>query len=198
MEGRDIFALHDSGMKRRPIGMDSAMAERELRRMSGEEPRIVNKDPVTGQSLEMTVSEMDCPTHACAKELFAYWNDCVRAGDFVMGQHVPARAITRLMKNLNVIEPVGEDFRFRLVGSELRHRIGSDITGMLVSEVYPDVVVEGFLASLNKVVATGAPVFQAVRVTGHLGEVRRPEVVMVPMKSPDRTQTWILHCVFYW
>lgn len=168
--------------------------------MSGNEPRIVNKDPVTGQSLVMTVSEIEAPTHEGAKELFAYWNDCMRAGDFVMGQHVPARAITRLMKNLNVMEPVesGKDFRFRLVGSELNHRIGSDITGLLVSEVYPEAVVNGFLPSLNKVVATGVPVFQAVRVTGHLGDVRRPEVVMVPMKSPDRTQTWVLHCVFYW
>jgi len=166
--------------------------------MSAEEPSIVNKDPVTGQSLEMTVAEMEAPTHEGAKELFAYWNDCIRTGDFVMGQHVPARAITRLMKNLNVMEPVGKNFRFRLVGSELNHRIGRDITGLLVSEVYPEAVVKSFLASLNKVVETGVPVFQAVRVMGPVGEVRRPEVVMVPMKSPDRTQTWILHCVFYW
>ena len=166
--------------------------------MSAKEPSIVSKDPVTGQSLEMTVSEMEAPTHERAKELFAYWSECVRAGDFVMGRDVPARAITRLTKHLNVMEPVGDDFRFRLVGSELNHRIGHDITGMLVSEVYPEVVVKGFLASLHKVVETGVPVFQAVRVTGHLGDVRRPEVVMVPMKSPDRTQTWILHCVFYW
>ena len=74
-----------------------------------------------------------------AKELFAYWSDCRRAGDFVMGSDVPARAITRLTKNLSVTEPVGsgEDFRFRLVGSVLNHRLGRDITGMLVSEVYP-------------------------------------------------------------
>jgi hypothetical protein len=188
------------GGERGSFYVDKATVEQELRHVSVEEPRIVNTDPVTGQSLEMTVSEMDAPTHEGAKELFAYWSDCCRTGDFVMGQHVPARAITRLMKNLNVMEPVGsgEDFRFRLVGSELNHRIGRDITGMLVSEVYPEVVVKGFLSSLNKVVTTGVPVFQAVRVTGHLGDVRRPEVVMVPMKSPDRTQTWILHCVFYW
>jgi hypothetical protein len=174
--------------------------ERKLRQVSGKEPPIVNKDPVTGQSLEMTVSEMEAPTHEDAKELFAYWNDCIRAGDFVMGRDVPARAIMRLTKNLNVTEPVGsgEDFRFRLVGSELTHRIGRDITGMLVSEVYPEAVVKGFLASLNKVVATSTPVFQNVRVVGLLGEVRRPEVVMVPMKSPDRTATWVLHGVFYW
>jgi hypothetical protein len=160
---------------------------------------IVNTDPVTGQSLEMTVSEMDAPTHERAKEFFAYWNDCVSKGDFVMGRDVPARAITRLTKNLNVLEPLdaGEDFRFRLVGSELNHRIGRDITGMRVSEVYPELVVKGFLASLKKV-AAGTPVFQNVRVVGLLGEVRRPEVVMVPMKSPDLTATWILHGVFYW
>jgi hypothetical protein len=168
--------------------------------VSAEEPSIVNTDPVTGQSLEMTVSEMEAPNHEGAKELLAYWNDCCRAGGFVMGRHVPARAISRLTKNLNVTEPVGsgEDFRFRLVGSELTHRIGRDITGMLVSEVYPEIVVKGFLASLNKVIAVGTPVFQSVRVVGLVGEVRRPEVVMVPMKSPDETATWVLHGVFYW
>jgi hypothetical protein len=168
--------------------------------MSAKEPPIVATDPVTGQSLEMTVTEMQNPAHEDAKELFAYWSDCTRASDFVMGRDVPARAITRLTKHLNVIEPVGagEDFRFRLVGSELTHRIGRNITGMLVSEVYPDIVVKDFLASLNKVITTGTPVFQSVRVVGLVGEVRRPEVVMVPMKSPDRSATWILHCVFYW
>ena len=167
--------------------------------MSARERTIVNTDPVTGQSLEMTVHEMDAPTHEGAKEIFAYWQERCRTGDFIMGRDVPSRAITRLTKNLNVLEPIdaGEDFRFRLVGSELNHRIGRDISGMRVSEVYPDIVVKGFLASLNKV-AAGTPVFQNVRVVGALGDVRRPEVVMVPMKSPDRTATWILHCAFYW
>ena len=56
----------------------------------------------------------------------------------------------------------------------------------------------GLLVSLNKVLATNAPVFQDVRVSGLIGEVRRPEVVLLPMKSPDRTATWVLNGVFYW
>jgi len=167
--------------------------------MSAKERSIVNTDPVTGQSLVMTVEEMQEPTHEGAMAIFAYWQECCSRGDFVMGRDVPSRAITRLTKNLNVLEPMdgGQDFRFRLVGSELNHRIGRDISGMCVSEVYPEIVVKGFLSSLKKV-AAGTPVFQNVRVVGALGDVRRPEVVMVPMKSPDRTAIWILHCVFYW
>jgi len=168
--------------------------------VSARKPHIVNTDPVTGQSLEMTVREIEAPIHESAKEFFAYWSACSGAGDFVMGRDVPSRAISRLTKHLNVTEPVGsgEDFRFRLVGSELNHRIGRDITGMLISEVYPEPVAKSLLASLNKVLATNTPVFQAVRVSGLTGEVRRPEVVMVPMKSPDLTATWVLHGVFYW
>ena len=166
--------------------------------MSAKDSAIVNTDPVTGQTVEMTVSEMEAPTHEGAKELFAYWES--RGREFVMGRDVPSRAISRLTKNLNVLEPVGagEDFRFRLVGSELNHRIGRDISGMCVSEVYPESVVKGFLGSLNKVISVGTPVFQSVRVLGALGEVRRPEVVMVPIKSPDQKATWVLHGVFYW
>lgn len=166
--------------------------------MSAKDSSIVNTDPVTGQTVEMTVSEIEAPTHEGAKELFAYWQS--RAGDFVMGRDVPSRAITRLTKNLNVLEPIGsgEDFRFRLVGSELNHRIGRDISGMRVSEVYPEAVVKAFIGSLNKVIKDSTPVFQNVRVVGALGEVRRPEVVMVPIKSSDRTATWVLHGVFYW
>ena len=109
------------GGERGSICVYKPTVERDLQHVSGDEPRIVNTDPVTGQNLEMTVSEMDAPTHEGAKALLAYWSDCCREGDFVMGRHVPARAITRLMKNLNVMEPVGsgKDFRFRLVGSEL-------------------------------------------------------------------------------
>jgi hypothetical protein len=176
------------------------MVERELRQVSAKEPPIVSTDPITGQSLEMTICEIEAPTHEGVKELLAYWTACNRAGGFVMGRDIPSRAIARLTKHLVVMEPIGsgEDFRYRLVGSVLNHRLGRDITGMLVSDVFPETVVTDFLLSLNKAIATGAPVFQDVRVSGVLGEVRRPEAVLLPMKSPDQTATWVLNGVFYW
>jgi hypothetical protein len=168
--------------------------------MTDERAPIANIDPVTGQLLDVSFEELAAPLHSSAQELLAYWKTCRARGDFVMGRDVPARAIARLTKNFVVFESSRSpgDFRFRLVGSVLQDRFGRDVSGLLISEVYDSATAHSFQLSLDKVIGTQMPVFQVVRVKGVLGDVRWPETILLPMKSPDKCDDWILCGLFYY
>lgn len=168
--------------------------------MNAKGPPVTSTDPITGQSLRLEFTEQEAPSHAQAKELLGYWNECRSSGDFLMGRDIPSRAIARLTKHLSVLEPFddGREFRFRLVGTVLNDRFGRDITGMSILDVYDAEATESFVAALGKALAGDVPVFLDVRVRGILGEVRRPEAVLLPMTAPDGAAKWILAGVFYW
>jgi hypothetical protein len=167
--------------------------------LNDKKPPVTSTDPITGQSLRLAFEERAAPSHADAQALLDYWNVCRQNGDFVMGRDIPARAVARLTKNLFVLEPIeaGRNFRFRLVGTVLLNRFGRDVTGAAVSEVYDAAATKDLVASLNKVLASAAPVFLDVRVHGVLGEIRYPETVLLPMTSPDGHAAWVLGGVFY-
>jgi hypothetical protein len=166
--------------------------------MSSKRP-IASTEPITGQTVEIIFGERTEPSHEGVKEIVAYWNTCRQAGEFVMGRDVPARPIARLTKHLVVLEPIdaGADFLYRLVGSILNDRIGRDITGMLVTDVYAEVAAKSYMAALNRTIANDAPVFLESRARGLLDDLRRAEAVALPMKSPDGRAVWVLNCVFY-
>jgi hypothetical protein len=158
----------------------------------------VRIDPVTGQKLYLAFEEREAPSHPHARALLDYWNEICRSGDFVMGRDVPARTISKLMKHLTVFEPTDGDFRLRLVGDLIRQKYGYDATGMLVSEVYDPVAGQQFVSLLSNVVARGRPVVQDVRLRGVLDDIYRADLLLLPVKAPDREATWVLDGTFYW
>ncbi|MGN6146982.1 MAG: PAS domain-containing protein, partial [Rhizomicrobium sp.] len=139
------------------------------------------------------------PTHEQARELLAYWQERMGKGGFVMGRDIPSRQIAHLMKHLIVREPVegGRDFRNRLVGTVLMERLGRDVTGLLISDVYAPASAPAFIAALRKVIDTGKPVFLRAEVHGMVDTVRTAEGVLLPMKAPDGAANWTLNGVFY-
>lgn len=165
--------------------------------MDQNRPPVVSKDPITGQDIEISFVERSEPGHEGARQLLDYWRACRARGDFVMGSEVPAAAIARFMKNLIVLAPDNTSFRLRLVGNVLNERLGRDVSDMLVSEIYAEPAARAFEAALNETIVTDAPVFRTVRVRGLLDDVRRPEVILLPMRSPDRAASWVLAGVFY-
>ncbi len=48
------------------------------------------------------------PSHYDARHLFEFWRDRNDEGGFVIGQHVPSRALARVMSHLVVYEPLDE------------------------------------------------------------------------------------------
>lgn len=167
--------------------------------MSDNSGAITRTDPITGQALRIAFEDIGVLSHADALALLAYWRDCRQAHGFVMGRDVPSRAIARLTKHLVVLEPTGgaTDFRYRLAGAVLLQRLGRDVTGMKISEVFESVPAQSLIAAAKRVLDTDAPVFQRLHVRGVLAEVRKPELVLLPMSSPDSKTMWVLVGVFY-
>ncbi len=169
--------------------------------MSHEPPPLGAVDRVTGQRIAVKVTEQPEPHHPLTIELLDYWTGCKANGDFVMGRELPARAISRLMKHLMVIEPVdgAATFRIRLAGMVLVERYGKNPTGMLTSDIYDSATLETFHGLYEKVLRTKRPVFASFGVIGALNEaIRQGEVPHFPMTAPDLRSTWILGGVFHY
>ena len=165
--------------------------------MTNSKTPVTRTDPITGDELRIELEDIEKPSHAGADELLAYWHDCRRAGGFAMVRNVPSKAIAHLMKHLVVLEPLSGDFKYRLVGNILIQRLGRDVTGMLISEVFDAAPAKSLIAGTQKVLDTDAPVFQRLHVRTSFGETRRPELVLLPMSSADAKERLVLVGVFY-
>lgn len=160
---------------------------------------VTRHDPITGQKLSIAFEEIDALTHDDAIALLAYWQERRAAGGFAMLREVPSKAIARFMKHLVVLEPLPDrsDFRYRIAGMILRERLGRDVTGMTISDVFDAEPAKGLLAATQKVVDTDTPVFLRLHVRGMFAEVRKPELVSLPVRSIDGSEIWALVGVFY-
>lgn len=167
--------------------------------MSDAKVSVTRHDPVTGQSLSIRFEEMEKLSHADAIALHAYWLECRQTGGFSMLRNVPSKAIARFTKHLVVLEPLPDrsDFKYRIAGMILRERLGRDVTGMTISEVFDAEPASGLIAATRKVIDTDAPVFLRLHVRGMFAEVRKPELVSLPVRSIDGTDIWALVGVFY-
>ena len=165
--------------------------------MTNNKTPVTRTDPITGDQLSIGFEEIEKPSHADAAALLAYWHDCRRSGGFAMVRNVPSKTIAHLMKNLVVMEPLPGDFKYRLVGNVLIQRLGRDVTGMLISQVFDEEPAQRLIAGAQKVIDTDAPVFQRLHVRTTFAETRRPELVLLPMTSPDAKERLVLVGVFY-
>ncbi|MGA9795491.1 MAG: PAS domain-containing protein [Rhizomicrobium sp.] len=167
--------------------------------MTDDKTPVTRTDPVTGQNLRIEFEEIAALAHVDAIALLDYWHGCRRAGHFAMLRDVPAKPIARLTKHLVVLEPLPDfaDFRYRVAGTVMIERIGRDVTGMLISDVFDTKPAEGLIGAARKVIETDGPVFERIHVQGLFEAVRRPELVMLPVGSIDAKETWVLVGVFY-
>ena len=167
--------------------------------MTNDRSPVTRTDPVTGQSLRIAIEEIDSLSHVDAEALLAYWHLCREAGSFVMSRDVPAKAIARLTKHLVVLEPLTDraDFRYHLTGMVLTERLGRDVTGMSVSEVFEPEPARSLIDAARKAIDTDGPVFARLHVRGVLSEVRKPELVLLPVSPRNAPGTWVLIGVFY-
>ena len=160
---------------------------------------ITRTDPVTGQPLRIDFEEIESLSHADAEALQTYWSYCRQAGSFVMSRDVPSKAIARLMKHLVVLEPLTDcvDFRYHLTGMVLTERLGRDVTGMLISEVFEPRPARSLIDAARKAIDTDGPIFARIHVRGVFSEVRKPELVLLPIGLLNAPGTWVLVGVFY-
>lgn len=140
------------------------------------------------------------PSHYDARHLFEFWRDRNDEGGFVIGQHVPSRALARVMSHLVVYEPLEEaqDFRARIAGTSLLRRFGRDISGSRLSELFDASAFEAQRDDMRTLLHTRRPCVLEVKATIDNYPVLHFEIVTLPVLSPDRETPWILSGLFYY
>jgi hypothetical protein len=112
------------------------------------------------------------PAEATLAEFLTYWNSLRGRRALPDRSQFSPADIPRLLPYITVVEPLGERFRIRLVGTEIQWRIGRPVrVGMFLDELETG----DYLAFVSEVyrttIADRCPVFARTRYSAAQGEV---------------------------
>jgi hypothetical protein len=140
------------------------------------------------------------PVHFGSRILFDNWRKRRQDGGFVVGRDVPSRALSPVLRNLVVYEPMdgGRDFKVRLAGSALIRRFDCDITGLKLSELFDRVSFECHRDAAAAVIATDTPNVLDVKLMSKGRTQLHFEALGLPVQSPDQSAVWLLGGLFYY
>jgi hypothetical protein len=136
--------------------------------------------------------------HPKAQKLLDFW-EARPADGIVIGRDVPSRTIAAMLNNIIIYEPVngGSDLKVRLAGTSIRRRFNREVTGMLMSELFPpDEFREHLEMTLANIEAGPATIVDSHLTNGAV-EKMHLEVVILPVFAPDRVHKWVLVGLFY-
>jgi hypothetical protein len=152
-----------------------------------------------GDDASHKIAQVFAPEHPSSLQLEAYWLACrAKHGTMQLGRDVPARAITNLLRDLTVLEPVdgGTDYVFRLAGSGFLKRCGSDIKGRRFSTLYRGETFAAGVSIMNGCIREQKPMIYEVRLATPLGTLRRHESIDLPIKSQDGSTDFVVSGTF--
>ncbi len=79
---------------------------------------------------------VDEPSHRGNVELLAYWEQHRLPGGPLLRAEFEPLDIPKLLPGIFIAEPRGDDFRFRLAGSDVEGRMHRAITGLTLTDVF--------------------------------------------------------------
>ena len=138
-------------------------------------------------------------THPTAEKAMAFWNRRPADG-LVIGRDIPSRAIADLLKRIIVHEPIdsGRDLKVRLAGGAIRQRFGREITGAMLSQLFPTPELPIRLQSVMTAINEGVPQFADCVLSGGSTEMIHTELVILPVFAPNQTSKWAMTvCCFF-
>jgi hypothetical protein len=144
------------------------------------------------------IKQLSEPTLPKAKKLLEFWQERQPEG-VVVGRHVPSREIAPLLSSLVLYEPVddGNDWRVRLAGAALLRRFGRDVSGQMISDLYPH---DHFLILRSRaigVLRSRAPHTDEVEIRSTERTLQHFETVHLPVFAPDGVVLWDMAGYFY-
>lgn len=156
-----------------------------------------NVDPLTAD-LDEVRKELSEPTQFGAKLLLEHWKAKQAEDGFVVGRDVPSRALSCVLRNLALFEPVDDmsDFRVRLAGTAFMRRFGRDITGLKFSEIYTPGTFASRRAGMRDVIGDRKPCVIDAKLTRGTRTFLHFEAVRLPVWAPDREAAWVLDGLF--
>lgn len=90
------------------------------------------------KTLDYTSGTVEEPGHPDNKALLSYWNRHRQERGALARSDFDPLHVPKQLPGLFLAEPVGTDFRFRLVGSQVEERIRRKLTGKTLSDIYAD------------------------------------------------------------
>ena len=144
------------------------------------------------------ITQIEIPTLAKARMLLDFWNDR-RATGVMVGRDVPSRAVAPILHSLVIFEPVEDraDLRIRLAGTALLRRFGREVSGSLISHLYPRDHFEIVLSRALSVIATGKPQIDDVVIRNSERTLQHFETVHLPVFAPGGEAVWDMAGYFY-
>ena len=157
-----------------------------------------NSTPAEVLELHDEFKVIAAPNHPKAQKLYAFWQEHAERG-IVIGRDVPSRPIADILKYIAVYEPVNDaaDLRVRLAGTSMRRRFGDDITGKLLSELFPPEDFRAHIEDARLSLVEGKPTIVDSRLGSGAVEQMHLEGVILPVLAPDQVTKWVLVGVFY-
>lgn len=76
--------------------------------------------------------------HPLNRQLLAYWEKKRRSGGALLRADFEPLDLPRILPGLFIAEPVGDDFRFRLAGSDVEARMHRKVMGATLCELLGD------------------------------------------------------------
>ncbi|MDE2267165.1 MAG: PAS domain-containing protein [Alphaproteobacteria bacterium] len=151
-----------------------------------------------GNELRDDYQVVAAASHPQAQKLLAFWSERPPDG-IVIGRDVPSRPIAAILSNVTIYEPIdgGRDCRVRLAGASIRRRFGRDITGLLMSQLFPPNEFRDHLETAIADLEAGKATIVDSRLSSGAIERMHLEAVILPVVAPDRISKWVLVGLFY-
>jgi hypothetical protein len=155
------------------------------------DPRISERDE--------SATALAKPVHYGSRLMFDYWSDRAADGGLIVGRDVPSRALSPIMRNLAVYEPVDDlaDFQIRLAGAIHLRRHNRDITGERLSKIFSGPSLERRLAILREVMRSALPAIHDIKVPQSARSPLHFEAIVLPVLAPDRHTRWLRSGMFF-
>jgi len=152
-----------------------------------------------GSRLERAYTRVVEPKHPQSIQLIEFWRERENAGGLVTGRDIPSKAISSILRNLILYEPVADcsDFRVRHAGTAFVGHYGVDVTGELMSELFDEDIFTFNLAKAKEVMNSDKPEIYDANLTQFGISRQHYEVVLLPVLAPDGISKWTLCGIFH-
>jgi hypothetical protein len=172
-----------SFVKARP--MFGALRQRKTRK---DEPPALAVDATAhaGIRIETEVLPIPAPTHPTTIALQAFWESRHDGRHLLNRADLPCREAAALLPHIFVLERAdadGNDWRLRLVGTELTGWLGFDPTGQTISSLYHPSCIDHNARVYRMVTMLRSPHVTQGRIGGVNRDFLKLEIVHLPMEG---------------
>lgn len=145
-------------------------------------------------SFDAVVAEPRTPE---AIQLLTYWRSKGIDGQIPSRTSIKPREIVKLLPNVFIAEPTGDDWRFRLVGTSLSSYFRAELSGKTLRTIYKPETADQLTKAFDAVAARREPINMRGRFLGVGIDSHEAEGLILPILAPDGRTVFVFGGVFF-